>query len=52
MNTKKLYYFRDLEVYEKDDSISDEERQDFKNELDSELQRLADRNKFLFSQRA
>ncbi|MGN6234193.1 MAG: hypothetical protein ACTHNZ_23885 [Trinickia sp.] len=37
MNLKKLYFFRDLEVYEQNSALSDEERQGFKDELNTEL---------------
>lgn len=49
MNIKKLYYFRDIEVYESNTALSVEEQQAFKDELASETDRLAERNKLLLS---
>ncbi|CAE6820598.1 hypothetical protein R70006_06179 [Paraburkholderia domus] len=49
MNIKKLYHFRDVEVYEANGALSDVDRREFENELAAEIERLADRNKFLTS---
>lgn len=49
MNIKKLHYFRDIEAYEKNGELSEVDRQAFKDELEADLETLAERNKFLMA---
>jgi hypothetical protein len=50
MNIKKLYFFRDIESYELNGALSEEDRQAFKAELDGANQQLSERNKLLMAQ--
>lgn len=50
MNLKKLFYFREIEKHELDDSLTDEDRQALKEELDADVRSLADRNRYLMDQ--
>jgi hypothetical protein len=50
MNLKRLNFFRAVEDYQPDLTMSDEERNALKLQIDAEVAELAERNKYLMSQ--
>lgn len=49
MNVKKLYHFRDIEVHEPNEHLSDEDRRGLDAELSAEIDTLAEDNERLMT---
>jgi hypothetical protein len=51
MNIKKLYYFRDVEAYESNSALTDDEVKAYRDALATDIEALAARNKALMARR-